>query len=198
MNEHWRYFQALEDDLRDCSRYVHFHPDNFSTYSTEFTRILLAAASEFDTVAKRLCREIDPEREIRSSIGTYREIVTSKYPRFPEVEIHVPRYQITFTPWEEWSKDENPGWWNAYNAVKHERDKEFNRATLRASLESISGLLIGLMYWFRETRTRIDSHHAPALFVPESYDIVSGTGDHWSYSLPGDRQRRRASMGGDQ
>jgi hypothetical protein len=195
MNEHWRYFRALEDDLQSCERYVHFSEENFGTYSTEFARILLAAASEFDTVAKRLCKEIEPDQEIHSSIGRYRDVIMSKYPRFAKVEIHVPRYQLTIAPWSDWKKS-HPEWWRSYNAVKHERNKDFDRATLKASLCSLAGLLVGLMYWFREARIYVDSDQAPELYEPESYDIVKGPDKYWNYSLPGDGRRRTDRIAG--
>jgi hypothetical protein len=208
MNEHWRYFRALEDDLQSCERYVHFSEENFGTYSTEFARILLAAASEFDTVAKRLCREIEPDGEIHSSIGRYRDVIMSKYPRFPEVEIHIPRYQLTVAPWSSWKTNQpvfkpwtdwsshSPEWWNCYNAVKHERNKDFDRATLKASLCSLAGLLVGLMYWFHEARIDIASGQAPELYEPESYDIVKGPDKYWNYSLPGGGRRRTDRIAG--
>ena len=193
MNEHWRYFHALEDDLQDCAQYVHFDKSNFNTYSTEFARILLASASEFDTIAKPLCKEINPDREV-GSIGDYREVILDKYPRMPETEIQVPRYQLSLEPWANWYDGKNPEWWRSYNAVKHERNEHFEKATLGASLRALSGLLVGLMYWFREDRVRVEK--GPDLYEPESYDIITGPDHFWSYSLPGEAKRRTDRMGG--
>jgi hypothetical protein len=47
---HWSYYVSLEDDLIETGRYVEICEDNFDTYSTQFTRLLLAAASEVDVV----------------------------------------------------------------------------------------------------------------------------------------------------
>ncbi|PQJ36776.1 hypothetical protein BSZ35_00025 [Salinibacter sp. 10B] len=191
MNEHWRYFQALEEDLQECTRYVHFTRENFDTYSTEFARLLLSTASEFDTIAKCLCREIRPECNVGSRIGEYRDVITSEYPRFPELEIHLPRYDLSFKPWLEWENNRNPEWWEAYNAVKHERNQHFDEATLGSSLSALSGLLAGLMYWFRETGKKIASDQAPKLYRPEQYDIIAGPDKYWNYDLPGDPERRK-------
>lgn len=60
MQEHWRYFIALEQDLEGTTRYVEPAEDNFKTYSVEFTRLLLSACSEIDVVCKVLCQKIDP------------------------------------------------------------------------------------------------------------------------------------------
>ena len=56
---HWSYYMSLEDDLIETSRYVEICEDNFDTYSTRFTRLMLSAASEVDVVAKILCGQID-------------------------------------------------------------------------------------------------------------------------------------------
>ena len=41
-------------------RHVEICEDNLDIYSTQFTRLLLSAASEVDVVAKILCGQIDP------------------------------------------------------------------------------------------------------------------------------------------
>ena len=57
---HWEYFLSLESDLEDCSKYVEFTSTNYKTYSIEFAKIILLASAEFDTVAKELCKIINP------------------------------------------------------------------------------------------------------------------------------------------
>jgi len=67
---HWNYFLALEDDLHKLSRYVEFVEANFNCFSLEISRILLAAASEADVVAKQLCLRIN-EKSTASSRAEY-------------------------------------------------------------------------------------------------------------------------------
>jgi hypothetical protein len=76
---YWNYFKSIEADLEACSRYVEFTAANFHTYSVEFARIIMAAGSEIDTVAKELCRQIDPTRKPKN-INEYQPIITGKYP----------------------------------------------------------------------------------------------------------------------
>ena len=159
---HWNYFLALEKDLETMSRYVEFCEDNLNTYSIEFAHLLLSTASEADTLAKCICGIIEPNKKPKN-IDDYRRIIKSaeesetygvdfghKSPpivaekhkhRLSDLEIHFPRYGLKSIPWASWAKDENPDWWHSYNKVKHERNRHFNKATLRNSLHALAGLL---------------------------------------------------------
>ena len=77
---HWSYYMSLEDDLIETGRYVEICEDNFDTYSTHFTRLLLAAASEVDVVAKMLCGQINPQGSF-ANIDNYKRDHHSKVSR---------------------------------------------------------------------------------------------------------------------
>lgn len=59
----WNYFPTIEEDFIKTIPFVEPSKDNFDTYSTQYAKILLAAASETDTILKRLCKAIDPMGE---------------------------------------------------------------------------------------------------------------------------------------
>ena len=63
-NRHWNYFLALDRDAAVIARFVEFSTDNFGTYSIELARLLMAAASEVDVVAKLACVQIDPKAAV--------------------------------------------------------------------------------------------------------------------------------------
>lgn len=132
---------SLEDDLIETSRYVEICQDNFGTYSTQFTRLLLAAASEVDVVAKQLCRQIDPTGT-HGNINEYRSVIVPKFPAIPTVQFGIQWNPVRVQPWESWgaATPANPDWWRAYNNVKHERNANFKSANLRNALEAIAGL----------------------------------------------------------
>ena len=50
----WDYFLSIEEDFIRTIPFVEPREGNFDTYSTQYAKILLAAASETDTVLKRL------------------------------------------------------------------------------------------------------------------------------------------------
>lgn len=138
---HWSYYMSLEDDLIETSRYVEICEENFATYSTQFTRLLLAAASEVDVVAKQLCRQIDPTGT-HGNINDYRNVIVPKFPAIPAMQLGIQWNPVRVKPWESWGAPtpSNPDWWRAYNDVKHERNANFKSASLRNALAAIAGL----------------------------------------------------------
>src|SRR5436190_17810956 len=98
---HWSYYLSLEDDLIETSRYVEICEDNFDTYSTQFTRLLLAAASEVDVVAKILCGQIDPHGKHRN-IDDYRNVIATAFPAIPRIEMGIQWNRVRVKPWASW------------------------------------------------------------------------------------------------
>ena len=125
--QHWNYFLALERDLDGVSRYVEFAKPNFKVYSIELAHLLFAAASEVDVVAKLLCRAVVPDKQ-PENINEYRDILKKSFPHLHAMEVRIPRYGITLTPWNNWRGKSNPDWWGGYNRVKHQRDTHFREA----------------------------------------------------------------------
>ena len=77
----WQYLITLDLDLTEVSRYVYIRSENFGTFSIEFVRLLLAAGSEIDVVAKLLCEKINASKDC-NNINDYRAVITAKYPKF--------------------------------------------------------------------------------------------------------------------
>lgn len=138
---HWSYDMSLEDDLIEMNRYVEICEDNFDTYSTQFTRLLLAAASEVDVVAKTLCGQIDPKSK-HPNIDDCRKVIAAIFPAIPCIQMGIEWNPLRIKPWASWKgpTPSSPDWWRAYNAVKHERNATFKSGNLRNALEAIAGL----------------------------------------------------------
>jgi hypothetical protein len=141
---------ALDHDLAQLSRYVEFDAKNFDCFSLEIARILLVAASECDVVAKQLCEVVEPGCDA-DNVNVYREVIVRNLPLLPDFEVVIPRYGISFQPWNEWQQPTGvPSWWTANNKVKHERHKHFHQATLKNVLNAVGGLFILLLYLYRD------------------------------------------------
>jgi hypothetical protein len=183
---HWNYFLALENDLESISRYIEFSPVNFNTFSIELAHLLLSAASEIDTVAKCVCKLIDPNSS-PENINDYRKIIKAREALessrmrndssywLSSLQLYVPRYGLNLVPWDSWKNDQNPDWWNSYNKVKHERNRHFDKATLFNALHAVSALLaLNYLYCRREmvasrpeyfylaTRSEVTCHMEPS------------------------------------
>lgn len=147
---HWNFFLSLEKDLETLSRYVEFCDANFECYSLEMARMLFSASSEVDVIAKQLCRKINLTSQA-DNINQYRDEIVSSYPNIPNFKVTIPRFGLNLTPWEKWKESGGvPIWWVAYNKVKHHRNTDFHRANLKNMLNSVAGLFVITLYFYKE------------------------------------------------
>lgn len=146
---HWNYFLALDDDVARLSRYLELTNANFEAYSLELARILFAAASEVDVVAKMTCEQLDAASNA-TNINQYREKIVGNQALLTETRVHIPRYGLTLDPWERWRTGSNPLWWEAYNNVKHHRHTHFSEANLKNALNAVAGLFVLLLFFHQD------------------------------------------------
>jgi hypothetical protein len=144
---HWDYYLSLEEELINTTKYVAFHDDNKNVYSIEFAKILQASSSEIDVLMKLLCEMVSDEKA--ENINKYRNIIKKNIKKLIKHKIHIDRYNLSYTPWDNWiNGNENPDWWRSYNKVKHERNIFFNKATLKNTINSMGALYITLLYYY--------------------------------------------------
>ncbi|MCE2937670.1 MAG: hypothetical protein LW845_16785 [Flammeovirgaceae bacterium] len=146
---YWQFFIALESDLEVTSRFVEPVTANFAAYSVAFAQLILGAGSEIDVISKLLCDGIDPTSRAKN-INDYRQIIHPKFPRYHALEVQVPRYSLTVTPWSEWGCGSNPEWWQAYNGIKHERHNNYALANLKNAVNAVAGLFVAVLYLYHK------------------------------------------------
>ncbi|MFH1373992.1 MAG: hypothetical protein ABII79_09375 [bacterium] len=183
--KNWQYLITLDSDLNEVSRYVDIRSGNFGTFSIEFVRLLLAAGSEIDVVAKLLCEKIDASKGCKN-INEYRDTITDRYPKFHSMIIDVPIYEFQLTPWADWQNGQNPSWWRAYNDVKHQRDSHFSDANLENTIKAIAGLYVMIWYLHREDPQRKKLNKTVLLSVDRYYIGGSRWADANHYAIPED------------
>lgn len=144
---HWNLLTVLESDLEIASRYIEFNSNNFSTYSTELSKLLLSSCSEIDVVMKEICEKISPAAK-RRSINQWADIVNNnkELSAILGEEVTIDRFNLSFVPFKNWTSDDSPFWWKSYNKVKHERVNNFNKASLKNTLYAYSGLILSVFY----------------------------------------------------
>lgn len=143
---HWQHFLSLEKDFVETIEYVELDPENNSTFSVVYTKLLLSICSEIDVVAKLLCKSISTNSSA-SNIDGYRSEITNIYPNFHTVVSLIPRYGLQIKPWSSWSGDTNPRWWTEHNKVKHERSLHSALANQENVIEALCGLFTLLLYF---------------------------------------------------
>jgi hypothetical protein len=155
IESHWNYFLAIENDLEQLARFVEFTQDNYSCYSLEIARILMAASAEVDVVCKQLAVVISQSAANQISqpdnIHRYRDVISPRYPKIQRFTVEIPRYGLKLHPWDEWSNPNGvPIWWTGYNKTKHERHSEYRQANLKNALNSVAGLFVMVLYLYRD------------------------------------------------
>lgn len=191
--KHWNYFLAVEAELVACSRYVEFSQANFTCYSNEFSKLIVLAASEVDSIWQELCAVLSPSSKA-DRISAYYPILLDRYPLLTKCEIAIPRYQLVLCPWGEWTPDRRPGWWSqSYNKLKHERHAHFQSATLEATLNAVAAQFLALQLYHHAVHCEhavVDLSMRSALYAPRLPDSYKG-GTFWSYGDPFDHLGRQ-------
>jgi hypothetical protein len=138
---HWFYYVALEEDFAATDRYVEICGENFKTFSTEYTRLFLSTCSEIDVVLKLFCETIVPKAKLKE-MKDYRKVILKAHPDVPKLHVGMRRQFISSQPWKEWAHANPPTWWNDYNAVKHKRDKNYQKANMENVLDALAALYV--------------------------------------------------------
>lgn len=184
--KHWNYFLAVEAELVACARYVEFSNANYACFSNEFAKLIVLAAAEVDSIWQELCAHLAPEAGA-SKITEYYPILLARYPLLTQCEIAIPRYQLAFSPWKEWTESERPDWWSkSYNKLKHERTAHFSSATLEAALNAVGAQFLALQLYHHTVNNEhvsVDLSMRSALFAPRMPDTYKG-GMFWYYGDP--------------
>jgi hypothetical protein len=142
---HWRHYLALEREFLEIAQYIEICQENFHVHSIKFSHLLMASASEFETVGGM----IRDKSGIRGTgINSILETIDCIEGTFKETEIDIPLYQLKLKPLEECAQKTPPSWWTAYNKVKHHRTTHFNEANLINSLMSMCSLLMMLARYY--------------------------------------------------
>jgi hypothetical protein len=182
---HWNYFIALEQDLANSSRYIEFTTENFSVFSIELAHLLLASSSEVDVVLRALCQLKNPTKD-HGNINDYKETIRLHCAEFIEERCYVHRFGLELTPWVNWRGENNPDWWRSYNNVKHQRDEHFREANLKNTLNSVAGLELTILYYYKElfSQTGEDQQFRDVTrkFLPES-SLIKFNDDYYYHNL---------------
>jgi len=147
VDTHWNYFLSLEEDFLRISRYIQFHKSNNKTYSIEFARLILAACSEVDVVAKAITGHLGARTK---SIDAHMNVMLRSYPNIHKHQVSMDRFGMSVKPWINWRKGVSPDWWTSHNNIKHHRGTHFKEANLQNTFRSIAGLLILIVYYLKQ------------------------------------------------
>ena len=158
IKEFWNYYTALENQLQNTEQYVDHSIDrnskliNGKTFSNEFAKILLLAASEFEIVGRIICSVSDVPLEHNSRIVDISKKIIELFPLIGNTVILTPYY--SFRPLGNWKVIRSNGkekvcglpWWKGYNEIKHNRSENFKKANLSNCINAMASLTVLELY----------------------------------------------------
>jgi len=144
---HWNYYLAIEDDLINSSRYVEFANDNMKTYSVEYTKIIISAASEVDVLLKQIYSSFGHKKKT-PNFKDYCNVLKVKLNSLITEQLCLEQYGIALSPFTEWENDSQPCWHIAYNNLKHNRTLNYKEANLENALLSVGALYTTVVHYY--------------------------------------------------
>ena len=138
---------TVEGMLQEALRYVPYCIEHHDVWSSHFTTIILEAASQADSIWKATAKIDTPDSAsdkltLKDHFDRYGHLVSKQHVVFfggPQ-----PRIISPFTAWD--GPFIAPGWWDAYNSLKHDRYSNQKEATLRDAINAVAALLLTLIY----------------------------------------------------
>jgi hypothetical protein len=157
--EHYvRAFLLLLKDVRELFDYVEPADKNLQCYSYRIHALLLRACVEVEANCKAILIENGYITKKALKMGDYKKINTTH--RLSSYKIKIPIWSGSESirePFSKWTLGGTLPWYEAYNATKHDRYKEFEKATFEHLLDATCGILVLLSAQF------------------ETYDFIPGT-----------------------
>ncbi len=176
LSNYWSQYVLLEREFLQTLQYVNLDEDNAKTFSHAYQKLLLGLGSEVDVTLKYYCRSL--KKDFRGKrIDRYCECIAKNRPEFIKQKVKVIHNNQILEPWISWLNCKCPYWWDAYNAVKHNRSEieeidgvehvNYKFANQEYSLNALAGLFQVLVYSY--------------------YDIATLEGKEVTTPLPGSR-----------
>jgi hypothetical protein len=139
---------TVEAMLQEAVRYVPYSDEHRSVWSSHFTRIILDAASQVDSVWKATAKIEAPatasdKLKLKDHFDRFGALVAGQ-----QVVFFGGQSPCTISPFEAWQKSSfsSPGWWNAYNKLKHDRFANQTEGTLDHAVNAVAALLLAIIY----------------------------------------------------
>jgi hypothetical protein len=139
---------ALVDQLERIFRVVHPTPANFQVFGHEIRNLLILASTEVEAHSKGILKANGAES---TSTNDYVKLLSAM--KLDEYAIF-----LSLSPWLEpikpfggWdcsSPTKSLPWYDAYNAVKHDRESSFERATLINAIQAVCAIAVLLVAQF--------------------------------------------------
>jgi len=142
---------ALMRQLDLICQTVHPSEDTFNAFGHSIRNLLILACTEVETHWRGILAANKFKKE---QYSTNHYVLLQGAMRLGDYAIEFPSFPwlAPVRPFEGWGTSGKPsqelGWYAAYNAVKHDRENKFSRATLRNVFEAVSASVIMMVAQF--------------------------------------------------
>lgn len=154
-NTFWLHYLSLEKSLLEISEYIAITEDNYHCYSFKNMQLYFTICSEVDSIFKYIKRNLGVNNPKKKNITIVdnTSMLDSFFPAVRDTVIvtNISGSALEFQPLKILFTDhidevidvnESTSWWRQYNDVKHQRLNNFDKASLKNILESLSALHI--------------------------------------------------------
>lgn len=165
-------------DLKVLFEYIEPCEENLKTFSHRTYELLLRAATEFETNCKAILSANGYQKlNGRLNITDYYKIENSS--KLSEYSVKLYGWRNSdkiLTPfiWKLSNNNHTLDWYQHYNAVKHDRFKNFSKASLINVINAVAGLVITL---YSQFSIHAFSSYAPGTFftIDDGYSTVKNS-----------------------
>lgn len=195
-NQFWLHYISLEKSIGDISEYIAIHEDNYQTYSFKNMQLYFAVCSEIDSIFKHIRANIgnDVDKPKKNSdnpnIVQHKDMINKYFSKIKKTKVvlDISGFDLEFQPFGvlfdsyqtkqasrqagTYEEKDYQGWWEDYNAVKHQRLESFRKANLNNLLNSLSALhILNLIYviTLRPESEWINNYDSILIEAPATY-----------------------------
>ena len=138
-----RSYKILESDLKKIFEYIEPSEDNKATYSHRIYELFLRASTEFESNCKRILEVNGYVKSTNLNICDYRKI--DKATKLSEYEVYIDIWRpqrLKIQPFLKWKNvnDYSLSWYKEYNAVKHNRQTNFDKANINNLIQAVAAI----------------------------------------------------------
>lgn len=150
-----RAYLCIEKELRNIFNFIEPSEQNVKVFSFELYSLLLRACTEVELNCKLILTSNGYTKSGNFNMCDYKKIQKSSKLSLYKISINNWRYndedrnyyydKKILYPFGSFELDKSPSWYSDYNQVKHNREDNFQKASLENVLNAVAGILI-LLY----------------------------------------------------
>lgn len=185
---YWRAYLKLEDELLNLSDSIYFNDCQIRTYSFNMADLIVRCMTEYESIVKSIYRRHN-EKEPESMGRCITELdelwgLSKKCVELISTNMYFNQEFVGFfKPLNYRSGDEND-FYSAYNAVKHDRLKNIDKASVRTLILAMSGLfLLNIYYYGDEFSNLVQSNVFNARCAGEAIGFAIDYGLNFNIAL---------------